>query len=252
MGATALVVVLACLAVERSGPVVGGLIATLPINAGPGFVFLAMEHDAAFIADSATGGIRALTATVTFTTIYALLVPRMGLAVGLGTALAAWLSIVLAVSATGAGIFAGYAGFLLVFAACFRLTRAARAIRAPSGGAAGRWDMPLRAMAAMALVATVLALGRLLGPAAAGIAALAPVVMTSLGLLLYPRIGPPGAAAMMANALPGMFGNAIALVVLNRTAVPIGAVPALLLTLAVWLAWNAALGVAQWRLTRRG
>ena len=36
MAASALIVVTASLLVERSGPVVGALIATLPISAGPG------------------------------------------------------------------------------------------------------------------------------------------------------------------------------------------------------------------------
>jgi hypothetical protein len=93
----------------------------------------------------------------------------------------------------------------------------------------------------MGLVAVVLALGRLFGPAAAGIAALAPVVMTSLGLLLYPRIGAAGAAAVLANSVPGIFGNALAVVALNRLAVPLGAPAALLLALGVCVAWNGML-----------
>ncbi len=38
---------------ERSGPVTGALVATLPISAGPSYVFLAIDHDAAFIAQGA-------------------------------------------------------------------------------------------------------------------------------------------------------------------------------------------------------
>jgi uncharacterized membrane protein (GlpM family) len=103
MAATAGVVVLACLLVERAGPMVGGLIATLPISAGPGFVFLAMEHDAAFIGASALGGMRALTATTAFITLYALLAPRLGLAIGLGGALAGWGAMIAAAAPAGRG-----------------------------------------------------------------------------------------------------------------------------------------------------
>jgi hypothetical protein len=51
MAITAAFVVTASIVTERSGPVIGALIATLPISAGPSYVFLALDHDAAFIAE---------------------------------------------------------------------------------------------------------------------------------------------------------------------------------------------------------
>ena len=53
LATTALVVLLATLAAERAGPFVGALIVALPISAGPAYVIVAMEHDAAFVAASA-------------------------------------------------------------------------------------------------------------------------------------------------------------------------------------------------------
>ncbi len=44
---------LASMVAERSGPLIGALVATLPVSAGPVYVFLALDHDAAFIAQSA-------------------------------------------------------------------------------------------------------------------------------------------------------------------------------------------------------
>ena len=41
MGLAAMIVVLASLAVERTGPMIGALIATLPVAGGPAYVFLA-------------------------------------------------------------------------------------------------------------------------------------------------------------------------------------------------------------------
>jgi energy-converting hydrogenase Eha subunit E len=46
-------VVTASIITERSGPVIGALVATLPVSAGPSYVFLALDHDAAFIAQGA-------------------------------------------------------------------------------------------------------------------------------------------------------------------------------------------------------
>ena len=45
MAITAAFVVTASVITERSGPVIGALVATLPISAGPSYVFLALDHD---------------------------------------------------------------------------------------------------------------------------------------------------------------------------------------------------------------
>ena len=52
LAASAGIVVTASFLVERSGPFLGAMIATLPISAGPAYVFLALEHGPAFIAQS--------------------------------------------------------------------------------------------------------------------------------------------------------------------------------------------------------
>jgi hypothetical protein len=53
MAVTAAFVVSASVITERSGPAIGALVATLPISAGPSFVFLSLDHDAAFISAGA-------------------------------------------------------------------------------------------------------------------------------------------------------------------------------------------------------
>ena len=53
MAITAAFVISASIITERSGPVIGALVATLPISAGPSYVFLALDHDAAFVAQGA-------------------------------------------------------------------------------------------------------------------------------------------------------------------------------------------------------
>lgn len=49
MAATAAVVVAASRLAERAGPLIGGMIATLPISAGPAYIFLALGHDLSLI-----------------------------------------------------------------------------------------------------------------------------------------------------------------------------------------------------------
>ena len=44
MAVAAAFVVTASFIAERSGPVIGALVATLPISAGPSYAFLALDH----------------------------------------------------------------------------------------------------------------------------------------------------------------------------------------------------------------
>ena len=64
MAITAAFVVSASVITERSGPVIGALVATLPISAGPSYVFLALDHDAAFIAEGALASLPINAATM--------------------------------------------------------------------------------------------------------------------------------------------------------------------------------------------
>src|SRR5690606_12595343 len=57
MAVTASFVVAASFIAQRSGPLIGAMVATLPISAGPVYVFLALDYDAAFIAQSAVASI---------------------------------------------------------------------------------------------------------------------------------------------------------------------------------------------------
>jgi hypothetical protein len=249
LATTAAIVVLACLVVERAGPLVGAMVATLPVSAGPAYAFLAAEHGAGFIAASAPASLSALGATACFVTIYGALARTRGrLASTLG-ALAAWVAMASALRWAVPGLFWAAVADAVIFLACLRVVAPWR--RAPAGGRtrASPWDIPVRAIAAMALVATVIAAGRLFGPTAAGVLALAPVVMTSLAVLLHPRIGGRAAAAVMANTLPGLMGNAVAVVVLGLTAVGLGALASLLLALAICVGWNAFV-LALARITR--
>ena len=72
--------------------------------------------------------------------------------------------------------------------------------------------------------------------------------MLSLMLILHPRIGGPGTAAIMANSMLGLVGFALSILTLNLAVVPLGAPVALLLALMVSVGFN----VAVFLLRRRG
>src|SRR5262249_56994960 len=72
MGATAVFVSIATIIAERLGAIVGALVATLPVSAGPVYVFLALDHDAAFISASAAASLALNAATPALLTPYVL------------------------------------------------------------------------------------------------------------------------------------------------------------------------------------
>ena len=65
MIATAGIVVAVSTVVERVGPFLGAMIATLPISAGPALVFVAIDHGPAFLGASAQMALPAFAAAQT-------------------------------------------------------------------------------------------------------------------------------------------------------------------------------------------
>ncbi len=88
---TATIVVVASVAVERSGPFIGALIASLPSAAGAAYIILAIEHPPAFIAGSAVGSLAANAAVAIFALAYAVLAQRHGIVLSLSIATLIWL-----------------------------------------------------------------------------------------------------------------------------------------------------------------
>src|SRR5215213_7087539 len=93
MAITAAFVVSASLITERSGPVIGALVATLPISAGPSYVFLALDHDSAFIAEGALASLPINAATILLGLTYAMLAQRFGVWASAGAAIVVWLAL---------------------------------------------------------------------------------------------------------------------------------------------------------------
>src|SRR5688572_32903218 len=90
MAVTAGFVIAAAMVAERAGPAIGALVATLPIAAGPAYVFVALDHDAAFISASAIGSIAAHAATAVVSLVFIGLAQRFGMVLSVGGAVASW------------------------------------------------------------------------------------------------------------------------------------------------------------------
>jgi hypothetical protein len=237
MGVAATFVVLASLAAQRAGALVGAMIATLPVSAGPVYVFLALEHDAQFISDSALGSFAINAVTGLYSLTYAVLAQRRGLLVSLSAALAVWFALGALVRLIDWNI-AGAAVFWAVLQVpCLLLSRPYR--HAPMLPTVRRWyDLPLRAAMVGVLVVMVVVLSPYLGAFASGMLAVFPIVLTSIVLILHPRVGARATAAVIANTIFGLVGFAVALAALHLTAVPLGVWPAFALTLSISIGWN--------------
>lgn len=243
MAITAAFVISAAIITERSGPVIGALVATLPISAGPSYVFLALDHDAAFIAQGALASLPINGATMFLGLTYVHLAQRHNVIVSLGTGILVWFACALLVRQFEWTLLGGIIANAVAFGICLPLMARFRHVKMPV--VTRRWyDIPLRAVLVAALVATVVTLSTTIGPTGSGILALYPVVFTSLILILHPRIGGRPTAAVMANGGWGLMGFGIAVAVLQVTATRFGSVVALSLALATCVAWN--LGLWSW------
>src|SRR5690349_12116290 len=96
MAITALFVSVATIVAEKLGAAVGALVATLPVSAGPVYVFLALDHDAAFISASALASLALNAATAIYVTVYVLTAQRRSLWMSLSLAMTIWLAVTLA------------------------------------------------------------------------------------------------------------------------------------------------------------
>jgi hypothetical protein len=247
MAVAAAFVVTASMITERSGPVIGALIATLPISAGPSYVFLALDHDATFISEGALASFSINAATMFFCLAYVFLAQRRSAVVSVGGAILVWIGLAALQRLFSWTLLGGFIANAIAFGICIpAFKRFQHVKRMPL--ITRRWyDIPLRAIMVATLVAIVVSLSRWVGPFVSGTIALFPVVLTSVTLILHPRIGGPATAAVIANGGWGMMGFGVAIAVIHLAAVPLGSAAALSLALATCIVWNLTL----WRIGRR-
>jgi hypothetical protein len=240
MAVAAAFVVSASFIAERTGPVIGALVATLPISAGPSYVFLALDHDTAFIAQGALASLPVNAATIFLGLTYVLLARRHGLLVSAGSALAVWFALAALLRSLDLSLAGGLIANTIAFAICIPLMQRYTHVKMPL--ITRRWyDIPFRASLVAVLVATVVTLSGWVGPSITGIMALFPVVFTSLMLILHPRIGGPPTAAVLANSGWGLIGFGLAIAVLHVAVLRFGSAIGLSLALATCVVWNLAL-----------
>ena len=225
---------------ERAGPVIGGLIATLPISSAPVYYLLALSHTPAFIADAAITSFSGLVAAGIMLVAYIFLAQRAKTLVSVILALIIWA--VSTVLLLGLEVHPAVPVVLsiIVFAGGSALVR--RFGNVPLSSGHSKWqDFTMRGLAVAAMVAGVEIAAAFAGPETTGIFASVPVTFIAMMVIIQSRHGGPASAAVMAHALPGLVGVVAAFLVMHLTAVSLGNTWSLLLALAVSVGWSAFL-----------
>lgn len=236
--------------VERAGPLVGALVVTLPVTVWPAYVFLSLDHDAAYLAASALSGLAVSAASAVFMLVYLVLAQTRGLIASLIAAVACWIG--LAWLARSAAWTVGGATLLnlVVYSVCLWLSIRFREFTVPP--IPRQWyELPLRTALVCALMGAVLGLSHWAGPGATGMLAVYPISTTCTMLILHTRIGGRASAAVIANGLWGMLGVCGGLLALSLSIKPLGTATALVLLLAVPVSWNLSVWVVRHRCAKR-
>jgi len=248
---TAGIVVAASVVVERSGPFIGSLIASLPTAGGAALIILAWEHPPQFIADTMVGSLIANAACALFALTYAALAQRGSLPVSLCGALAVWLCGVFIArlfqwNATSAVLLNAMIYPVTIWlAASFRSEGAIKRV-----ALSGR-DLVWRAGVVTLCVIVVTTLSSSIGSYFSGVFAFFPIAMASFFIILHPRIGGPAAASVAAYVLTPLIGLGLGLLAVHLLAVPLGVWWSYAVGLSAGLSWNALLWLLRQARLRR-
>jgi uncharacterized membrane protein (GlpM family) len=243
---TAAIIVSASLIVERGGPFLGAMIASLPTSVGAVYIVMTFEHTPQFISNSALGSLAANPAGIAFAAIYALLARRHSLVSSLGGALLVWLASAGVIRFLNFDFWSALALNAILTAVAIPLTGAARRASFRKAEAAPRaYDIPLRALVVVIFVLILTTLSSSIGDFASGIFAVFPMALSSFIVILHPRIGGPATSNVVAHVQIPMIGLIPTFASVHLLATVTGVWWSLLIALLCSLSWNAALWL--WR-----
>lgn len=245
---TASIVVAASVIVERSGPFIGALIASLPTAGGAALIILAVEHPPAFIAAGVIGSMIAVVISAPFALTYATLARRYSLPISFVGSFAVWfaaafLSRLVPWTALSASLLTA-----VVFPLASYVSRGFR----DAGDVKAKVQLTHRDLAWRAGVVTVCVIvvttaSSAIGPYFSGVFAFFPVAMGSFFIILHARLGGKAAASVAAHLQLPLIGLAPGFLVIHYLAEPVGVWWSYLIGLAISVIWAAALWLARRR-----
>ena len=245
MALVAVFVVLVAIVAERLGPFLGGMVASLPLYTGPIYLMLALEHDADYLAAATLGSLAICGATPIYALAYCVAARRLGTLMSLAAGFTGWTACAVIVQATTWTLIEALLFVTPIYAVTVPLARGfTRGIAIRSAGR-GRFDLLLRAMLCGGLAGMVITASKFVPPHVTGILSVLPILLTSLILVLHPRIGGPATAALIAHTLGGLIGMVLAFILVNQTLHAWGIATSLAAGLAVTVVWNIGLIVGK-------
>jgi hypothetical protein len=233
-------VVAVSLAGRRWGVAVAGVLGGLPVVAGPILVVLTLVHGRPFGAEAAAGTLLGLAALTLFVVVYGWMAARFG---PVPSVFAGWAAFLLGVGFLQ--LLDLPQGVALAFVAiCFALGLVL--LPAPSSAPAALpappwWDLPARALAALALVVALTAASGALGPGLSGLLAPFPIVTSVLAVFTHAHGGPDQVRVLLRNFLVGFYGFAAFCFVLASSLDSLSGVVAFSAALAAALAVQTAI-----------
>jgi hypothetical protein len=249
---TAGIVVAASIVVERSGPFIGALVASLPTAGGAALIILALEHPPSFIAAGAVGSIVSNAVGAVYALVFAVLAQRRSLIVSIAGALALWFVLAFLSRFVEWTVLRAVLLNVVVFPIAIAAGRRFRA----AGAIKGRVHLTARDLAWRAGIVTtvvilVTAASYSIGSFASGLFAFFPVAMSSFFIILYRRVDGSTAASTAAHVQAPLIGLTLGLLTLHLLAVPLGVWWSYLIGLSICVAWNAMLWLLRHQTAKR-
>lgn len=238
----------ASLVVRRYGARLGGLVGGLPVVAGPILLVITLEHGRRFGADSATGTVVGLIALGCFVLVYSWACGRLGPIPSMLLGWAGFLGVDLVLSLVDpsaavalAMAWAAFGLLLLALPGAGDHAHDGDRVELPA------WDLPVRGLAAAAMVLALTTASEALGPEWSGLLAPFPVITTVLAVFTHVHHGAVEARALLRGLLIGLFGFALFAFVLAVALRHLGTAPSFVLALAACLSLLGAIGAWTWR-----
>jgi hypothetical protein len=201
-------VVATSLAARRWGARAGGLLGGLPVVAGPILLVIAAVHGGRFGGHAAAATLLGMAALVTFVVVYGWMATRFRWSASVLAGWASFLLVVAALDPVALPLGATLAAMLGVFAlGSLLLPRLEHAVVAEA--VRSRWDLPLRAGAALALVVTVTTAAGTLGPHLSGLLTPFPIITSVLAVFTHAQSGTAQLEALLRGFLLGFCSYAV-------------------------------------------
>lgn len=211
---------LVSLAGRRWGPTVTGWLVALPLTSGPVVLFLALEQGSSFAARAAQGNLLGIISLAAFCLVYSLLSRGNGWLPCVAVSWAAFFALTFALNGLKIPLLAEFFADVIVLAVVLWLLPGNIAGVAPSNPPA--WEIPIRMLAATAVVVTITGVAHSLGPRLSGLLTPFPVAATILGGFTHHFEGAAAAVRLFRGMLAGLFAFAVFFLMLAVTLGPWG------------------------------